>query len=55
MKLHALVSDLETARAAAEAGTTVVQWRLKDVPTAEVVERGRATRSLCARLTRTSL
>jgi len=26
----------------------VVQWRLKDVPTVEVVERGRSTRSLCA-------
>ena len=49
MKLHALVGDLETARAAVEGGATVVQWRLKDVPTLEVVERGRATRSLCAR------
>jgi thiamine-phosphate pyrophosphorylase len=26
-----------------------VQWRLKDVPTLDVVERGRSTRSLCAR------
>jgi thiamine monophosphate synthase len=26
-----------------------VQWRLKGVPTVEVVERGRSTRSLCAR------
>jgi thiamine-phosphate pyrophosphorylase len=49
VKLHALVSDLETARAAVEGGATVVQWRLKEVPTADVVERGRATRSLCAR------
>ena len=49
MKLHALVDDLETALAAVEGGATVVQWRLKDVPTLEVVERGRATRSLCAR------
>ena len=49
MKLHALVADLETARSAVEGGATVVQWRLKDVPTLEVVERGRATRSLCAR------
>ena len=49
MRLHAIVEDLETARMAAEGGATVVQWRLKDVPTAEVVERGRATRSLCAR------
>ena len=49
MKLHALVEDLETARIAVEGGVTVVQWRLKDVPTVQVVERGRATRSLCAR------
>jgi len=49
MKLHALVEDLETARFAVEAGATVVQWRLKDVPRVDVVERGRATRSLCAR------
>ena len=49
MKLHALVEDLETARAAVGGGATVVQWRLKGVPTLEVVERGRATRSLCAR------
>jgi thiamine-phosphate pyrophosphorylase len=49
VKLHALVEDLETARIAVEGGATVVQWRQKDVPTVEVVERGRATRSLCAR------
>jgi thiamine-phosphate pyrophosphorylase len=49
MKLHALVEDLDTARVAVEGGATVVQWRLKDVPTLDVVERGRATRSLCAR------
>lgn len=49
MKLHALVDDLATARAAVEGGATVVQWRLKSVPTLEVVERGRSTRSLCAR------
>jgi thiamine-phosphate pyrophosphorylase len=49
VKLHALVSDLESARVAVEGGATVVQWRLKDVPTVEVVERGRAARSLCAR------
>jgi thiamine-phosphate pyrophosphorylase len=47
--LHALVSDLDTARVAAAGGATVIQWRLKGVPTLEVVERGRATRSLCAR------
>lgn len=49
MKLHALVDDLETARLAVEGGATVVQWRLKNVPQVDVVERGRATRSLCAR------
>ncbi|HSC74187.1 MAG TPA: thiamine phosphate synthase [Gaiellaceae bacterium] len=49
MKLHVLVDELETARHAVEGGATVVQWRLKDVPRVEVVERGRATRSLCAR------
>jgi thiamine-phosphate pyrophosphorylase len=49
VRLHALVEDLESARAAVEGGATVVQWRLKSVPTLEVVERGRSTRSLCAR------
>jgi thiamine-phosphate pyrophosphorylase len=49
VRLHALVSDLDTARVAAAGGATVIQWRLKGVPTLEVVERGRATRSLCAR------
>ncbi len=49
MKLHALVDDLKTARIAVEGGATVVQWRLKGLPKVEVVERGRATRSLCAR------
>ena len=41
VKLHALVDDLETARLAVEGGATVVQWRLKNVPRVEVVERGR--------------
>jgi thiamine-phosphate pyrophosphorylase len=49
VKLHAIVEDLEPARVAAEGGATVVQWRLKRVSTPEVVERGRAARSLCAR------
>jgi thiamine-phosphate pyrophosphorylase len=49
MKLHAIVADLETARLAVEGGATVIQWRLKDVPRVDIVERGRATRSLCAR------
>jgi thiamine-phosphate pyrophosphorylase len=47
--LHALVEDLDTARTAVAGGATVIQWRLKGVPTVEVVERGRSTRSLCAR------
>jgi thiamine-phosphate pyrophosphorylase len=46
--LHALVDDLETARAAAAAGATVVQLRLKGVPTAELVERGRPFRETAA-------
>ena len=49
MKLHAIVQDLETARRAVEGGATVLQWRLKDVPRVDIVERGRAVRSLCAR------
>jgi thiamine-phosphate pyrophosphorylase len=43
------VDELETARLAVEGGATVVQWRLKNAPRVDVVERGRATRSLCAR------
>jgi thiamine-phosphate pyrophosphorylase len=49
MRLHAIVEDLDTARIGIDGGATVVQWRLKDRPTVEVVERGRAARSLCAR------
>jgi thiamine-phosphate pyrophosphorylase len=49
MTLHALVQDLETARVAVEGGATVIQWRLKNAPRVDLVERGRATRSLCAR------
>jgi thiamine-phosphate pyrophosphorylase len=48
MKLHAIVDDLEVARAAIEGGATVVQLRLKHLPTEGVVERGRAFRELCA-------
>lgn len=47
MKLHAVVSDLETARAAVEGGATVVQLRVK-ATTAEVVEAGRGFRELPA-------
>jgi thiamine-phosphate pyrophosphorylase len=48
VKLHALVEDVETARAAIESGATVIQLRLKGVSTPEVVERGRPLRELCA-------
>jgi thiamine-phosphate pyrophosphorylase len=49
VKLHVLVADLKSARLAVEGGATVVQWRVKNAPRVDVVERGRATRSLCAR------
>ena len=42
MKLHALVDDLDVGRAALDGGATVLQLRLKGVPTEEVVARGRA-------------
>jgi thiamine-phosphate pyrophosphorylase len=47
VKLHAVVSDLETARAAVEGGATVVQLRVK-APTEQVVEAGRGFRELPA-------
>jgi thiamine-phosphate pyrophosphorylase len=40
MKLHAIVSDLATARTAVEGGATVVQLRLKGASTEEVVAAG---------------
>jgi thiamine-phosphate pyrophosphorylase len=45
--LHALVDELETARAAVEGGATVVQLRLKHLSRRELVERGRPFRDLC--------
>ena len=48
MKLHALVEDVETARAAVDGGATVVQLRLKETSTDDVVERGRGFRELPA-------
>ena len=48
MRLHALVSDLETAKLAVEGGATVLQLRLKDRPTQEIVDEGRPYRHLCA-------
>jgi thiamine-phosphate pyrophosphorylase len=44
MKLHCIVEDAASAKRAAEGGATVIQLRLKNLPTAEVVERGRAVR-----------
>jgi thiamine-phosphate pyrophosphorylase len=49
VKLHAVVDDLEAARIAAESGATVLQLRLKGMPTVEVAERGRPFRELAAR------
>lgn len=46
MRLHAVVEDAASARAAVDAGATVVQLRLKHATTEEVVERGRAFRAL---------
>ena len=47
MKLHAIVEDAATARRAAEGGATVIQLRLKHLPTPEVVERGRSVVAAC--------
>jgi thiamine-phosphate pyrophosphorylase len=47
VRLHAIVDDLETARVAVDGGATVVQLRVKDVSTDELVERGRDFRDLC--------
>ena len=46
MILHALVEDAETARLAAEGGATVIQLRLKDASTDELVEHGREIEAL---------
>ena len=48
MRLHAIVEDLETARAAVEGGATVVQLRLKGASTDELVEAGAPFRDLPA-------
>ena len=48
MKLHVLVDDLETARAAVAEGATVVQLRVKDASTDDLVELGRPFRALDA-------
>jgi len=48
VRLHAIVEDLETAKAAVDGGATVIQLRLKDRSTDEVVERGRGFSELPA-------
>jgi len=50
VRVHAIVSDEATARAAAAGGATVVQLRLKGAPTAQVVDLGRALGDLAAEL-----
>jgi thiamine-phosphate pyrophosphorylase len=46
VKLHAIVSDFETARVAIEGGATVVQLRLKGASTEQVRATGAAFREL---------
>jgi thiamine-phosphate pyrophosphorylase len=48
MRLHAIVTDFETAVRAVEGGATVIQLRLKGAPTGDVVETGRPFRDLPA-------
>jgi thiamine-phosphate pyrophosphorylase len=48
VKLHALVEDFDTARAAVGGGATVIQLRVKDASTKELVERGSPFRELDA-------
>ncbi|MEK6275298.1 MAG: thiamine phosphate synthase [Actinomycetota bacterium] len=48
MRLHAIVTDIETARAAVAGGATVVQLRLKGATFEEVVVAGRGFRDLPA-------
>ena len=50
MRVHALVGDAETARAAVAAGATVVQLRVKGAPTSELVALGRELEGLDAQL-----
>ena len=48
MRLLAIVGDFAAALAAVEGGATVIQLRLKNAPTEEVVETGRPFRDLPA-------
>lgn len=50
MRVHALVADAETARAAAAAGATVVQLRVKGASTDELVALGRELDGIQAEL-----
>jgi thiamine-phosphate pyrophosphorylase len=47
LRVHALVKAAEPARAAIEAGATVIQLRLKGAPTDAVIEHGRPILALC--------
>ena len=47
MILHALVDDLDVARAAIDGGATVIQLRLKGLPTEEVAARAAPFVELC--------
>jgi thiamine-phosphate pyrophosphorylase len=49
MRLHVLVDDLDTARQALAGGASVLQLRLKGVPTDELVARGRDFGTLARR------
>lgn len=48
MRLHAVTDDFQTARAAVEGGATVLQLRIKDASTEELVDRGGSFRELAA-------
>jgi thiamine-phosphate pyrophosphorylase len=50
VRVHAIVADAETGRRAAAGGATVIQLRLKDAPTEEVVALGRALSGIDAEL-----
>jgi thiamine-phosphate pyrophosphorylase len=47
VRLHAIIEDADTARVAADGGATVIQLRLKDLPTSEVVHRGGPVLAVC--------
>jgi thiamine-phosphate pyrophosphorylase len=46
--LHALVDDLEVARIAIDEGATLLQLRLKNLSTDQLIEQGLPFRDLCA-------